>query len=76
MWTRKEGIFNPIRSQNWPCHSSTIRGRVLIMSNHIIHHHNDDGIYRQGFLKFMLGQAPVSFVCSRVRAWSLVPWAN
>lgn len=26
----------------------------LIMSDHIIHHHNDDGIYRQGFLKFMV----------------------
>jgi hypothetical protein len=24
-----------------------------IMSDHIIHHHNDDGIDRQGFLKFM-----------------------
>jgi hypothetical protein len=27
--------------------------RGLIMSNHIIHHHNDDGIYCQGFLKIM-----------------------
>lgn len=24
-----------------------------IMADHIIHHHNDDGIDRQGFLKFM-----------------------
>ena len=25
----------------------------LIISDHMIHHHNDDGIYSQGFLKFM-----------------------